>query len=126
MKIFDGKIVFVTGGSRGIGKTIALEFANLGADIAFNYFRSDKSASENQNEIEKKGVRCLKIRSNLSDTTKVKQMFKEIKNYYGKLDVLINNAASGVQKSASELEENLHLITSKVSDYFDISGTEEE
>ena len=105
MKIFDGKIVFVTGGSRGIGKTIALEFANLGADIAFNYFRSDKSASETQNEIEKKGVRCLKIRSNLSDTTKIKQMFKEIKNYYGKLDVLINNAASGVQKSASELEE---------------------
>ena len=105
MKIFDGKIVFVTGGSRGIGKTIALEFANLGADIAFNYFRSDKSASETQNEIEKKGVRCLKIRSNLSDTTKVKQMFKEIKNYYGKLDVLINNAASGVQKSASELQQ---------------------
>lgn len=105
MKTFDGKIVFVTGGSRGIGKTIALEFANLGADIAFNYFRSDKSALETQNEIEKKGVRCLKIRSNLSETNKVKAMFEEIKNHYGKLDILINNAASGVQKSAAELEE---------------------
>ncbi|MQG19094.1 MAG: enoyl-[acyl-carrier-protein] reductase FabL [SAR202 cluster bacterium] len=105
MKIFNDKIVFVTGGSRGIGKTIALEFASLGADIAFNYFRRDKQALETQNEIEKKGVRCLKIRSNLSDTTKVKGMFQEINNYYGKLDILINNAASGVQKSAAELEE---------------------
>ena len=102
---FTGKTVLVTGGSRGIGKAIALEFAARGADIAFNYIRSHKAAAETQSEIEALGVRCLRVRAHLGDSTKIRELFAELDGKFGKLDVLVNNAASGVQRSASELEE---------------------
>ena len=102
---FEGKTVLVTGGSRGIGKAIALEFASRGADIAFNYIRSHRSAAETQAEIEALGVRCLRARAHLGDSAKIRELFAELDEKFGKLDVLVNNAASGVQRSASELEE---------------------
>ena len=102
---FKGKAVLVTGGSRGIGKEIALEFARRGADIAFNYIRSHSAAAETQSEIESLGVRCLRVRAHLGDSGKIRQLFAEVAANFGKLDVLVNNAASGVQRSASELEE---------------------
>ena len=102
---FKGKTVLVTGGSRGIGKAIALEFAARGADIAFNYIRSHKAAAETQSEIEALGVQCLRVRAHLGDSTKIRELFAELDEKFGKLDVLVNNAASGVQRSASELEE---------------------
>ena len=102
---FAGKTVLITGGSRGIGKAIALEFAARGADIAFNYIRSHKAAADTQSEIEALGVRCLRVRAHLGDSTKVHELFAELKSTFGKLDVLVNNAASGVQRSATDLEE---------------------
>ena len=102
---FDGKTVLVTGGSRGIGKAIALEFAARGADIAFNYFRSHKAAAQTQSAIEALGVRCLRVRAHLGDAMKIRNLFEELDEKFGRLDVLVNNAASGVQRSASELEE---------------------
>ena len=102
---FEGKTVLVTGGSRGIGKAIALEFAARGANIAFNYIRSHKAASETQSEIEALGVRCLRARAHLGDADKIRELFAEVDATFGRLDVLVNNAASGVQRSASELEE---------------------
>ena len=102
---FAGKTVLITGGSRGIGKAIALEFAARGADIAFNYIRSHRAAAETQSEIEALGVRCLRVRAHLGDSTKIRELFAELKSTFGKLDVLVNNAASGVQRSATDLEE---------------------
>ena len=102
---FKGKTVLITGGSRGIGKAIALEFAARGADIAFNYIRSHKAAAQTQSEIEALGVRCLRVRAHLGDSAKIRELFAELDEKFGKLDVLVNNAASGVQRSASELEE---------------------
>ena len=102
---FKGKTVLVTGGSRGIGKAIALEFAARGANIAFNYIRHHKDAADAQAEIEALGVRCLRVRAHLGDSDKIRQLFAEVEATFGRLDVLVNNAASGVQRSASELEE---------------------
>lgn len=102
---FEGKTALVTGGSRGIGKAIALELASRGADVTFNYFRSDSSATETQAEIESLGVRCLRIRSNIADTAKLKTVFTKVKEEFGRLDILVNNAASGVQRPAAELTE---------------------
>ena len=102
---FEGKTVLVTGGSRGIGKAIALEFASRGADIAFNYIRNHKAAAETQAEIEALGVRCLRTRAHLGDAEKIRALFTGVRDAFGTLDVLVNNAASGVQRSASELEE---------------------
>ena len=102
---FEGKAVLVTGGSRGIGKAIALEFATRGADIAFNYIRNHRAAAETQAEIEALGVRCMRVRAHLGDSDKIRSLFAEVGGAFGRLDALVNNAASGVQRSAADLEE---------------------
>ena len=105
MKDFEGKCAFVTGASRGIGKAIALELAQGGANVAFNYLWNDKAAVESQREIEDMGVKCLRIRANLSDADKIRGMFSRIEQEFERLDILVNNAASGVQRPANELKE---------------------
>ncbi|MBO8173382.1 MAG: enoyl-[acyl-carrier-protein] reductase FabL [Bacillaceae bacterium] len=101
-----GKVALVTGGSRGIGKVIAHRLADQGCDLAINYFRNRKKAEETAAELEQKGVRVQLIRANVGDVDKIKQMFQEIEEHYGRLDIMINNAASGVLRPAMELEEN--------------------
>ena len=78
--------------------------ASRGADIAFNYLRNHRAASETELEIEDKGVRCLKVRAHLGDETKIAGLFEEIEAEFGRLDILVNNAATGVQRPALELE----------------------
>ena len=102
---FKGKIALVTGGSRGIGKAIALEMARRGADIAFNYLRGHDTAAETQREIEDLGVRCLRMKAHLGEKARIEELFALVKDEYGRLDFLVNNAASGVQRSAADLDE---------------------
>lgn len=104
MEDFVGKTTLVTGASRGIGKAIALEFARRGSNIAFNYLRNHKAAADSKKEIEALGVKCVAVRAHLGDTDKIDEMFKNISNEFKTLNVLINNAASGVQKRANELQ----------------------
>jgi len=100
-----GRVALVTGGSRGIGRSIALELARRGADIAFNYLRSHAAATATHHDIEALGVRCLRVRAHLGDGAKIKQLFARVEREFGRLDILVNNAASGVQRSVTELEE---------------------
>ena len=102
---FKGKIVLVTGASRGIGRAIAFECARRGADIAFNYIRNHKAATETHQRIEEMGVRCLRVKSHLGDADKIRDLFSQIEIEFGRLDILINNAASGVQRPAKDLDE---------------------
>lgn len=95
----------VTGGSRGIGRAIARELASRGADIAINYFRNHKEARKVEAEVEALGVRCIRIAAHLAEADQVQKLFKAVSDEFGHLDILINNAASGVQRSAMELEE---------------------
>ena len=100
-----GKIALVTGASRGIGKAVAIEFAQRGADIAFNYFRSHEAAAEVEREITEIGARCLRVRAHLGDTDQISDLFSRVSESYGRLDILINNAASGVQRPLEDLQE---------------------
>ncbi len=100
-----GKIALVTGASRGIGKAVAIEFAQRGADIAFNYFRSHEAAAEVEREITAIGARCLRVRAHLGDTDQISDLFSRVSESYGRLDILINNAASGVQRPLEDLQE---------------------
>lgn len=101
---FQGKVALVTGGSRGIGKAVAIELANRGTDIVFNYLRNHKAALETYEEITALGVRCFRYRAHLGDDDKIQELFDQIDRKFGRLDILVNNAATGVQRTAFELE----------------------
>jgi enoyl-[acyl-carrier protein] reductase III len=99
-----GKIALVTGGSRGIGRAISLKLASEGADIVVNFFRKRSAAEDTAREIQAKGVRAHIIKANVGEPEEVDRMFAEITERFGKLDILVNNAASGVARSALDLD----------------------
>ena len=102
MTLFDGKSVLVTGGSRGIGKAIALRFAELGAGrVSLSYLRNDRAAEETAEELRKLGAEPVLLRGNLGEPEKAKALVEQS----GALDVLVSNAATGVIKPLVELEE---------------------
>lgn len=100
----DGKIALVTGGSRGIGRAISLELARQGATVIINYFRNTPAAEETIRLVEAEGAKAHSIKAHLGDPGKIHRLFSEIRELFGNLDILINNAASGVQRTALELE----------------------
>ncbi|WP_396652975.1 enoyl-[acyl-carrier-protein] reductase FabL [Metabacillus arenae] len=102
----ESKVALVTGSSRGIGKATALKLAEKGYNIVINYARSKKAALETAEEIEKLGVKAIVVKANVGQPEKIKEMFAQIEEAFGRLDVLVNNAASGVLRPALELEEN--------------------
>lgn len=104
--LMEKKVALVTGGSRGIGQRIALRLAEQGYDIVINYFRNKTAAEETEQLLRVKGADVLSVKANVGDPQKIKKMFEQIDQKFGRLDVLINNAASGVLKPMMELEEN--------------------
>lgn len=100
------KVALITGSSRGIGKATALRLANQGYDIVINYARSKSAAMEVANEIEALGRKVLIVKANVGDVEKIKQMFSQIDETFGRLDIFVSNAASGVLRPAMELEES--------------------
>jgi enoyl-[acyl-carrier protein] reductase III len=99
---FDDKSVLVTGGSRGIGKGIALRFAELGAKrIGVSYLRNDRAAAETAKELEGLGVEPVLLRGNIGDPGKATAVVAEM----GTIDVIVSNAATGVIRPALEIEE---------------------
>ena len=95
MAELKGKTAFVTGGTRGIGFATALALAEMGADVAINFFRSRESAKAATSAIEAKGVRGLAIRANIGNEEQIPGIFEELKQKFGKLDILVSNAALG-------------------------------
>ncbi len=87
-----GRVALVTGGSRGIGKAIALKLAKHGADIAINYSRSDQKAKDVINNIEEIGVKGATFKADVSKLDETKQLIEKVENTLGKIDILVNNA----------------------------------
>lgn len=100
----QGKVALVTGSSRGIGKAIALRFAENGINLVVNYIRHRADAEETARLIEAKGARCVVVKANVADDNHVRAMFDIIKNEYGRIDFVVSNAASGVLKPMMELD----------------------
>lgn len=100
-----GKVALITGGSRGIGRAITLKLAAEGADVIINYFRKRSAAEATAQEARDKGVRAHTIKANVGEPDKIDAMFDEIEEKFGRLDILINNAASGVVRAALELDD---------------------
>jgi enoyl-[acyl-carrier protein] reductase III len=99
---FEHKIALITGSGRGIGRAIALHFADLGADIAVNYFRNRQPAEDTVEEIRAKGCKAIAIKANVGDLKDIGFLFDEIERSFGGLDILVSNAASGYNRPAMQ------------------------
>ena len=96
MELLSGKTAIVTGAARGIGKAIALKFAQEGANIAFtDLVLNDEMAAgmeATRKEIEAVGVKCLAYAGNAADFAETEEVVKKIKEDFGSIDILVNNA----------------------------------
>ena len=101
-KNLDGKIALVTGSGRGIGRAIAVKLAQSGATIIVNFSRNRSQAEETAKIINQFGQEALIIKANIAKEDEIDSMFDHIKENYGKLDILINNAASGFNRPLME------------------------
>lgn len=111
-----GKVILVTGASRGIGRAIAKELANEGASIAINYSKDDEGANLTLSEIKELGGYGKLFKKDISDYNNCKELIEEVILAFGKIDILINNAAKskiGLFMDAST-EDIMELINTNL------------
>ena len=97
----NGKVAFITGGSRGIGRAIALKLASAGSDVAIAYHNSHEEAETVCDLVRKQGRKAQAIQADVSDPESISDAFKELQ--FNRLDVVVSNAAIGVLRPALEL-----------------------
>lgn len=90
--MLNGKTAIVTGGSRGIGRAIAMELGKRGANILVNYAGSEAKAQAVVEEIEALGVKAIKFQADVANEAEVKEMVKAAIDNFGSVDILVNNA----------------------------------
>jgi dehydrogenase/reductase SDR family protein 4 len=119
----DGKVALITGGSRGIGKAIALAFANAGADIVISS-RKQPVLDEVVAEIEKMGRRALAVAAHNREPDDLRQLMAQVKEAYGRLDILVNNAATNpIMAPLIDIEERTFdvIMNTNLKGYFLLS-----
>lgn len=101
----DGKVAVVTGSSRGIGRAIAEQLAELGAKVVINYSGSAQKAYEAVERIKEKGGEAVAIKADISQVSHIENLFEETVQAFGKIDILVNNAGLMINKPLSEATE---------------------
>jgi enoyl-[acyl-carrier protein] reductase III len=99
-----GRAALVTGGGRGIGRATCLRLAEAGADVYVNFFRNREPAEKTAEEIRAHGVRAWTVRANVGDPAAIEELFEQIIDTTGGVDIVVSNAASGVLRPALDLE----------------------
>jgi len=102
---FKGKKALVTGSTRGIGLETARILAKGGADVCVNYFRSRKNADGAVEELKSYGSDAFAVRANVGNHEHIPPIFEQIKERWGKLDILVSNAALGLPTKAIEMTD---------------------
>lgn len=102
MTSFEGKVALVTGSGRGIGRAIALYLAERGADLAINFFRNRAPAEDTAEEIRAFGSQALVVKANVGDLDQLNRMYDAVESQFGRLDILVHNAASGFNHPISQ------------------------
>lgn len=96
-KSLEGKVVLITGGSRGLGAALAEAFANQGASVAISYAASAEKANAVIAKLKAKGTRAIAIQSDQADLNTAKPLIDAVVAEFGKLDILVNNAGIAIQ-----------------------------
>lgn len=102
---FDGKTVLITGGGRGIGRTLARDFAARGASVVVNYAASADGADKTVHDIETAGGRAIAAQADIADVAAVNAMFDAARDAFGRVEILVNNAGINIDKPFLELSE---------------------
>ena len=114
----DDKILLITGGDSGIGRAVAILFAKEGADIAIVYLNEDKDANETKSVIEQYGKKCLLIRGDLTKERFCNEAVRKTIREFGKIDVLINNAAIHFEQEKLEDISSRQLLNTFTTNFF--------
>jgi 3-oxoacyl-[acyl-carrier protein] reductase len=134
----NNKVALVTGGGTGIGKAVSLELARRGALVAVNYSRSEVDANETVNTILNQGGQALALQADVSKDQEVRNMVDSIIQYFGTVDLLVNNASitkhialGDLEKATEEVWDELYDVNVKgmffcaraVAPYMNLSGS---
>lgn len=103
--LLEGKKALITGGSRGLGRALCEVFAREGADVAFNYHSQDEKAAEVVERIEALGRRALSYKVSVTDRLAIAKMAREINQQFGRIDILVNNAAINRSENFATMTE---------------------
>jgi 3-oxoacyl-[acyl-carrier protein] reductase len=101
-KSLAGKVALITGGSRGIGAASARALADEGANVAISYVASADKAEAVVNELKAKGVQARAFKADQASTVEVDQLVKDVAKHFGRLDILVNNAAVAVNGAVDD------------------------
>lgn len=115
MSLLKSKTALITGSSRGIGKSVALKLATLGADIILHYRSNVEEAEKVEKEIQKLGVKVWKYAADLSDLEQSKKLLGELQSNHSKIDIFVSNAAATAFKPLSEIKEHHILKTFNIT-----------
>ena len=117
----DGMVALVTGGDSGIGRAVAVLFAREGADVAITYLSEDRDAADTRRHVEAEGAQCVAIAADVKDPAACESVVREVMHTFGRLDVLVNNAAFQMHgKSLEDITEQ-HLqetLQTNIGGYF--------
>ena len=101
---FTGKVALITGGTRGIGRAVALRFARDGAGVAVNYSRSREHADAAVEELRALGVRAESVQCDVGHREAVHAMVQQVAERFGRIDVLVNSAARGLERPRAAID----------------------
>jgi enoyl-[acyl-carrier protein] reductase III len=105
-KPLQSKVALITGASRGIGRAIAIQLASLGADIVINYVRDQEAASQVETLVKNAGCRAISVQANVGDPVQIETLVKTALSEFGRVDILVHNAALGAFKPVHKLRIN--------------------
>ena len=117
----EGMVALVTGGDSGIGRAVAVLFAREGADVAITYLSEDRDAGETKRRVEDEGRRCIAVAGDVKDPAFCEDMVEHVIEAFGRLDVLVNNAAFQQHSASIEdiTEEHLQeTLQTNIGGYF--------